>query len=250
MYGIIGSLQERVEKQKALRASFSHLAEVLKGVDPDEAERVIKTSFQDRVISDLLADETHRGDLVPAMEVLKELRQQFPHLAALQTVKIRPNVERVRIYFNEHGAASHIEIPSMLKKGLGGVLILHEIAHMLYTKDLLTNKIVQHRSAPQAFTLLRVLEDIAIERQLEKEHPDTVQVFQTRAQHIIPLYKTHTPSLFAKKVDDLFLFLRGYKKQYTGDPQALDLANKYLQSANPDEKIDAIVSLADLLSSN
>lgn len=223
-----------------------HILEALPGVDPEKAETVIRQSFDDRVISDLLADETNRGDQ-NAQEIIDEITSKFPSIAKTVKFRVNPKANRVRIYFDSAGKGTHIDVPTKMKPGLGIVQVLHEIAHMLYTKDLLTNNIVQHGAAPQLFTVMRVLEDIAIEKRLEEEHPNAIDIFKGRAQHIIPLYKQNKPSPFAKQIDELFLHLRGYKKDFSGDPEILQLAQTYLNSDDLETKVDAVVSIGEKL---
>lgn len=222
------------------------ILEVLADTDPKETEYTITQSFKDGVISDLIADESQKGDLVSAESVINNIRQQFPSLSHVSIIPSR-SAERVRIYFVENGKGERIEVPLKLRKGLGEILVLHEIAHLLYTKDILTNKIIKHRAGPQAFTILRVLEDISIEKQLERDFPNAVEVFKSRAAHIIPIYKSHTPSKFAKSVDQMFLYLRGYSKQFDGDPYVLRYANQYLESTDAETKIDAVLNIIDRL---
>ena len=207
--------------------------------DSTEKEEVVKRSFDDRVISDLLADDAKKGKQVPSKQVISQLRRKFPVLTSVE-IKISKDADRVRIYFDEHGNGQKIIVPPTLKAGLGEVLVLHEIAHMLYTKDILTDKILKHRASAQAFTILRVLEDIAIEEKLEKEYPAAVEVFKSRVGHIIPLYKENTPSEFAHKVDQLFLKLRGYGKDHDVDPYVLRYAGEYLKSDDVQVKTNAI----------
>lgn len=210
-----------------------------------DIEHTITTSFKDRVVSDLLADETHKGELVDANIIIDEIKSKFPNIAKQVEFIIDEKSERIRIYFNESGVGAHIKVPPKLKQGLGQVLVLHEISHMLYTKDLLCDAITKYRNGPQAFTVLRVLEDIAIEKKLEADHPDTVEVFKTRASHILPIYKQHTPTKFAKQVDELFLFLRGYGKQFNGSTTALSAAHTYLRSTDKKEKVNAVLKITD-----
>ena len=214
-------------------------------IDPNETESVIGNSFKDRVIPDLLADEGHTGDIVDSKLIIQKIRKDFPDLSHLR-MDVVDSADRVRIYFGQDGDGERIELPPKLRTELGDSLVMHEIAHLLYTKDLLCNKIVKHKNAPQAFTILRVLEDIAIERRLERDFPKAVDVFKTRGKHIMPAYKKHIPSDFAKQVDGLFLYLRGYSGTFKGDPYAIKYANMYLNHDNPNTKIKAVLDLVAL----
>lgn len=222
------------------------LWEIASPIEPQEKEDVIRRSFDDTVVSDLLADVAQKEDLVDSKTVVESIRKKFPQLKDVE-LEISKDADRVRIYFSEDGKGEKIILPTQLKKGLGEVLVLHEIAHMLYTKDLLTNKILKHRAGPQAFTIMRVLEDIAIEKRLEAEYPEAVEVFKSRAQHIMPVYKQHTPTDFASDVDQLFLHLRGYSKAYKGDPYVLRYAQQYLENDDDETKIDAILNITSKL---
>ena len=208
-------------------------------VDPAEKEDVIKRSFGNRIVPDLLADEAHKGELIPSAKVIEALRKKFPILRKMN-IEISEDADRVRIYFDDEGNGKKVVVPPQMKQGLGEILVLHEIAHMLYTKDILTNKILKHRAAPEAFTILRVLEDIAIEEKLEKEHPESIEVFKKRGQHIMPIYKKHVPTEFANKVDQLFLKLRGYSSKEYDDPYALRYAREYLDTDDIEKKTNAI----------
>jgi hypothetical protein len=160
-------------------------------------------------------------------------------------IQVSPNASRVRIMFGKEGQGERIEVPPVLRRELGEVLVLHELAHMLYTKDILTDVIVQHQKAPQAFTILRVLEDISIEKRLEQEFPQAIEVFKKRAGHIIPAYKKHNPSAFSSAIDQLFLYLRGYSKSFSGDPYLLKYAQQYLDSDDKNTKVDAVLNIVD-----
>lgn len=212
--------------------------------DQTDREQVIRKSFDDRVVSDVLADVAQKGDIVDSNQVIANIRKQFPELKDVQ-LEVSKEADRVRIYFSPDGKGEKIILPPQLKDELGEILVLHEIAHMLYTKDILTDTIITHKAGPQAFTILRVLEDISIEKRLEKEYPQAVEVFKQRAKHIIPAYfkSDHVPSKFAKEVDDLFLYLRGYAGTYKGDPYLLRYAQQYLETDSKNVKIDAILNL-------
>ena len=239
-------LSEINDASKACVLFNQYLVEIASNVDPRDAEKIITQSFKDNVVSDLLAANVKTGDTITGEEAIENVRKQFPQLKNV-VLKVNPSADRIRIYFGKSGEGEHIDVPDVLKKGLGEVLILHEIAHMLYTKDLLSKEIVGHKYGAQAFTILRVLEDIAIEQALEEDHPAAVEVFKTRAQHIIPIYKKHVPSDFSKKIDEIFLHLRGYKKDFGGDPEALRLANVYLRGKEINTKINAVINLTNLL---
>ena len=220
------------------------LHEIQSPIDPKEREDVIRGSFDDSVVSDLVAGEAHTGEVVDAREVIRNIQQKFPELKDVN-LKINPDADRVRIYFSSDGRGGRIEVPPKLRTGLGEVLVLHEIAHLLYTKDILTNKIIKHRAGAQAFTILRVLEDVAIEKRLEEEYPNAVDIFKSRAQHIMPVYKESKPSKFASEIDQLFLYLRGYMKTYKGDPYVHRYAMQYLETDDAETKIDAVLNIVD-----
>ena len=117
---------------------------------------------------------------------------------------------------------------------------------MLFTNDLLTSDILNHKYAAEAFTLMRTLEDVSIEQRLEAYYPKSKAIFEMRAQFILPIYKKHVPTKFANEVDQLFLFLRGYtSRPYTGSVYNILCANEYLYSKDKSEKIQAILMLTE-----
>ena len=223
------------------------LFEILSPPDPSDAEDVIRTSFQDNVVSDLVAKSSLEGD-ADAHQIIKDIKKQFPSIVNTARFTVSDTVDRIRIKFNQDGTGAEISVPSKLHPELGEILILHELAHLLYTKDLLCQKIVQYRNAPQAFTILRVLEDIAIERKLEAEFPKAVEIFKRRSPHARAAYDKNKPSKFSGALDQLFLFLRGYTtRPYLGGTAVLSAAETYLSSSDEDEKVDAVLTIAEQL---
>ena len=212
-------------------------------INQKEMEDVIQASFTDYVVSDLLVDIAQTGDIIDSRQVINNIQEKIPALIKVLFV-ITPTTDRVRIFFNSDGTGEKIEVPPMLRKGLGEVLVLHEVAHLFYTIDILNDKIVKHKFAPQAFTILRVLEDVAIEKKLEEEFSEAVDIFKTRSAHIMPAYKQHTRSKFAHEIDQLFLYLRGYTSQeYKGDKYILRHACEYIEKDDIDTKIDAVLNI-------
>lgn len=225
------------------------LFEIHNKLDPKETEDVIQNSFKDKVISDALANKSTQGT-TKASNVIKQIKQKFPEIVNQARFIVNPSIDRIRIIFSDNGKGTDIQVPELLHPELGEILILHELAHLLYTKDLLTNMIVKYRNAPQAFTILRVIEDVAIERKLEHNFPNSIEIFKKRAPHALSAYKEYTPSKFASRVDQLFLFLRGYtSKLYSGSTKALNAAEHYLSSDNPDDKIHAVLTITQELMS-
>ena len=245
------------------------LNEALPGVDPEQEKKVITKSFQKEVLSDVLAkastqhldwddcdtcptktlcDKATQGDLVSSEKILEYLQKRIPQIKFNDYVVVDPEANRVVIKFNEQGEGSLIHIPEKLNKYLGPVIILHEIAHKLYTIDILTKELVDHPLASEIFTLARTIEDARIEKIMEQDYPETAHIFKERARFIIPLYKTHTPSKFAKIVDDLFLYLRGYNSNYKGNPEYLKLGEAFIRAGNDrDKKVIIIINLGELI---
>lgn len=226
------------------------LFEIFNQIDPQETEDVITKSFKDTVISDTLAKKSLEGS-TSATQIINKLKKQFPSIIKQAQFTVNPNIDRIRITFNKDGSGSNIQVPEVLHPELGEILLLHELAHLLYTKDLLTNMILKYRDAPQAFTVLRVIEDVSIERKLEANFPKSAAVFKKRAPHAISAYSSYTPSKFASKMDQLFLFLRGYtNRPYSGSTKALSAAERYLSSNDPQEKIHAVLTITQELMAN
>lgn len=225
------------------------LFEILNQIDPQETEDVIQQSFKDTVISDTLANKSLEGS-TKAEQIITRIKKQFPSIIKQARFIVNPSINRIRITFSSDGSGSDIQVPELLHPELGEILLLHELAHLLYTKDLLTNMILKYRDAPQAFTVLRVIEDVSIERKLEAEFPDAVEIFKKRAPHAISAYSSYTPSKFAGKMDQLFLFLRGYtNKRFSGSTTALSAAERYLSSNDPQEKIHSVLTITQELMS-
>ena len=248
--------------------------EALPGVDPEQEKSVIGKSFERNVLSDLLAgasvkptnlkwsdcktcpfgnicDKATKGDLVDTETILNDLQKKIPSIDFKKYITVDPSVNRVMIKFTEGGEGGNIHVPEELNKVLGPIIILHEIAHKLYSIDILTKEIVNHPLAVEIFTLARTIEDARVEALMEQEYPGTAQVFKERAQYIIPLYKSHTPSAFSKIVDDLFLNLRGYQKNFLHDKNYLQLGKQFIAAGNNrDAKVDIVVKLAELINSN
>jgi len=155
------------------------------------------------------------------------------------------------IKFTSRGEGGNIHIPAQLNKVLGPIIILHEIAHKLYSIDILTKEIVNNPLAAEIFTLARTIEDSRVEKLMEKEYPQTVNVFKERAKYIIPLYKSHSPTKFAKIVDDLFLTLRGYSNSFNHDKEYLKLGQQFINAGNNrDLKVETVIKLAELINKN
>jgi len=248
------------------------LVEALPGVEPEQERDVIDRSFKSNVISDLLAgasvapsqdlewgdcktcpfgnicDKATKGDLVDSKLILDMLQKRVPSINFKNYITVDPTVNRVMIKFTSSGEGGSIHIPSKLNKVLGPIIILHEIAHKLYSIDILTKEIVNHKLASEIFTLARTIEDARVEKLMEQEYPETAQIFKERASYIIPLYKSHTPSNFAKIVDDLFLYLRGYNKNFSHNKAFLSLGEQFIAAGNNREKkVQAVIKLAELI---
>ena len=245
------------------------LNEALPGVNPELEKDVITKSFQKEVLSDVLAkastqhldwddcktcptktlcDKATEGDLVSSEKILEYLQKKIPQIKFSDYITVDPKANRVVIKFNEQGEGSLIHIPEKLNRYLGPVIILHEIAHKLYTIDILTKELAEHPLASEIFTLARTIEDARIEKLMEQDYPETASIFKERARFIVPLYKTHTPSKFAKIVDDLFLYLRGYDNNYKGNPDYLKLGEDFIRVGNDrDKKVAIIIALGELI---
>lgn len=252
--------------------TFNELLEALAGVDPEQEQDVINKSFQRNVISDILAgastqpssnfkwgdckdcpfgnvcDKATQGDVIDSNIILKDLQNRVSSIDFKKYITVDPRVNRVMIKFTASGEGGSIHIPEKLNKVLGPIIILHEIAHKLYSIDILTKEIVSHKLAAEIFTLARTIEDARVEKLMEEQYPETVNIFKERAQYIIPLYKSHTPSNFAKIVDDLFLFLRGYKNNFPHNKAFLNLSQQFIAAGNNREKkVEAVIKLAELI---
>lgn len=256
--------------------SFEEIVlEALQGVDPEQEKSIIGKSFERNVLSDLLAgasvrsstnlewgdcktcpfknvcDKSTQGDLVDTDEILDLLSKRIPSIDFRDYITVDPSVNRVMIKFTEGGEGGNIHVPEKLNKVLGPIIILHEIAHKLYTIDILTKEIVNHPLAVEIFTLARTIEDARVEKLMEQDYPGTAEVFKERARYIIPLYKSHTPSDFARVVDDLFLYLRGYKNSFPHDKAYVSLGERYIAAGNNrDEKVRTVIALAELIDKN
>lgn len=256
--------------------SFEEIVlEALLGVDPEQEKSVIGKSFERNVISDLLAgasvkpstnlkwgdcktcpfgnicDKATKGDLIDTEVILDNLQKRIPSIDFKKYITPDSSVSRVMIKFTKGGEGGNIHVPIELNKVLGPIIVLHEIAHKLYTIDILTKEIVNHPLAVEIFTLARTIEDARVEKLMEQEYPETIQIFKERAQYIIPLYKSHTPSEFSKIVDDLFLYLRGYKGEFTHDKDYLKLGEQFIAAGNDrDKKVNAVIKLAELIHKN
>lgn len=249
--------------------------EALAGVDPEQEKDVIGRSFKQNVISDLLAgasvkssgnlkwgdcktcpfknvcDKATQGDLVDTNAILDDLQKRIPSINFKDYITVDPSVNRVMIKFVSSGEGGNIHVPEQLNKILGPIIILHEIAHKLYSIDILTKEIVSHPLAAEIFTLARTIEDARVEKLMEQDYPGTSQIFQERAKYIVPLYKSHTPSNFARIVDDLFLYLRGYKKEFPHDKTYLQLGEQFIAAGNNREtKVNTVIKLAELINQN
>jgi len=249
--------------------------EALPGVAPEQERDVIDRSFKSNVISDLLAgasvkpsqnlewgdcktcplgnvcDKATKGDLVDSQLILDMLQKRVPSINFKHYITIDPKVNRVMIKFTSSGEGGSIHIPSKLNKVLGPIIILHEIAHKLYSIDILTKEIVNNPLAAEIFTLARTIEDSRVEKLMEKEYPQTANVFKERAKYIIPLYKSHSPTKFAKIVDDLFLTLRGYSNSFNHDKEYLKLGQQFINAGNNrDLKVETVIKLAELINKN
>ena len=249
------------------------IQEALQGVDPKKVQDIIGKSFKQTVVSDLLAKQSIKGkrtnlkwkdcptcpfgqvcsaatqgELVSTEKIIENLKQRVP---ALFKNNINLNVgpfKRVVITFDPEGGGSIINVPRYMNRYLGAIIILHEIAHKLYSIDILTNDILEHPNAVEIFTLARTIEDARIEKIMEQEYPETAQIFKERAQYIVPVYKSHTPTPFSKIVDDLFLYLRGYSKSFSGPPEFVTLAQQFIAAGNDrDKKVEAIIKLGEAI---
>jgi hypothetical protein len=237
-----------------------NILEALEGVDPDKVNYIINTSFQDVVISDLLADASVKetpveilsntlteGSLIDSRLILNDLKKYIPALFDTGVdFNISKKFNRVALSFNEEGEPNIINIPEKINKDLGPVIILHELSHVLYSIDIITNELVQSNYSAQAFTLARTIEDVRTEKILEQEYPETKTIFKERSQYIVPLYKKHTPSPFSKIVDSLFLRLRGYSPKFDYPLEFLNLAQKFIDVGNNrTEKVNIILLLTN-----
>lgn len=248
------------------------IVEALKGVDPKKVQDVIGRSFKQTVVSDLLAKQSIKGkrnlnwkdcptcpfghvcsaatqgELVSTEKIINNLKQRVPGLFKND---IKLNVgpfKRVVITFDPAGGGSVINVPRYMNRHLGAIIILHEIAHKLYSIDILTNDILEHPNAVDIFTLARTIEDARIEKLMEIEYPETAQIFKERAQFIVPVYKSHSPTPFSKIVDDLFLYLRGYSKTFSGPKEFVDLAQQFIAAGNDrDKKVETIIKLGEAI---
>jgi len=231
--------------------TFKAYCEAMVGVDPKSEQEVIRRSFEEKVIADLLADASVTGDVIPSEDILSDLQSQVPSIDFERYININPSANRVVIHFNPEGQSAEIEVPSQLHRDLGPVIILHEIAHKLYSIDILTNEILNHPLAVNIFTLARTIEDVRIELEMEQRYPDTIDVFKNRAQYIMPIYKSHTPSEFGSIVDNLFLHLRGYMPSYKGDSDHARLAQQFIDAGNDRKaKVATIIKLAEIINNN
>lgn len=249
--------------------------EALAGVSPEQEKDVIDRSFKQNVISDILAgastqssknfkwgdcdtcpfsnvcDKATEGDVIDSNIILNNLQKQIPSINFKEFITVDPKVNRVMIKFTSGGEGGNIHIPAQLNKVLGPIIILHEIAHKLYSIDILTKEIVNNPLAAEIFTLARTIEDARVEKLMEKEYPQTVNVFKERAKYIIPLYKSHSPTKFAKIVDDLFLTLRGYSNSFNHNKEYLKLGQQFVNAGNNrDLKVETVIKLAELINKN
>jgi hypothetical protein len=244
--------------------------EALAGVTPEQEQDVIGRSFKQNVLSDLLAgastkpsnfewgdcdtcpfakicDKSTKGDVIPTEEILNDLQRRVPEIDFFKYIK-PDDVDRVMISFDESGAGGDIRVPKMLNKVLGPIIILHEIAHKLYSIDILTKEIVHHPLAAEIFTLARTIEDARVEKLMEQDYPHTAAIYKERAKYIIPLYKSHSPTPFSKIVDDLFLKLRGYQSSFNHDPKLLSLGQQYVSAGNDrNKKVRTVITLAEMI---
>lgn len=244
--------------------------EALAGVTPQQEQDVIERSFKQNVISDLLAsastkptnfewdncnscsfakicDKSTKGDVAPATQILKDLQHKVPEINFNKYIK-PDDVDRVMISFDESGTGGIIRVPKMLNKILGPIIILHEIAHKLYSIDILTKQIVNHPLAAEIFTLARTIEDARVEKLMERDYPHTAAIYKQRAKYIVPLYKSHEPTKFSKIVDDLFLKLRGYQSSFDHDAALLSLGQQFVDAGNDrDAKVKIVIALAEMI---
>lgn len=253
---------------------ISIVLEALKDTDPDQVQKVISKSFDDMVLSDLLAKASVRpelkwgdckscsftkvcnaateGNLIPTQTILDNLKTNIPKLFEENDIQFNINSsnQRVSITFNSDGGGDVINLPDMVNKEIGPIVILHEIAHKLYSIDILTSDILNHPQASNIFTLTRTMEDARVEKLIEQQYPESKQVFQARAKYIVPLYKQHTPSSFAKIVDDLFLNLRGYSTTFPHSKEYLKLGEQFISHGNNRQsKVNTVIELGELIMS-
>lgn len=236
------------------------LLEALQGVDPQKVNNIITNSFKDVVVSDLLANASVKetpsemllgaateGSLVDSRRVLDDLKTYIPELFDTGVdFNIDSSFNRVALAFDEDGEPNTINVPEKINKDLGPVIILHELSHVLYSIDIITNEIANHPYSVQAFTLARTIEDVRTEQILENDYSATASVFKARSKFIIPLYKKHTPSKFSKIVDSLFLRLRGYSSKFDYPQEFLDIAQKFINIGNNrEQKVKLILLLTD-----
>lgn len=239
---------------------INSILEALQGVDSQQVDDIISNSFKDVVISDLLADASVKetpievisnasteSSLIDASIVLQHLNDLVPDLFNIGlNFDIDSKHNRVALSFDEQGNPTVINVPSKINKILGPVIILHEISHVLYSIDILTSDFISSPYRVQAFTLARTIEDVRTEILLEKQYPETKQIFKARSSYIIPLYKKHTPSTFSKIVDSLFLCLRGYTSKFDYPQEFLDVARKFIDTGNDrEEKVKLILLLTN-----
>jgi hypothetical protein len=249
------------------------MLEALTGVTPEQEQDVIGRSFKQNVISDLLAgastrptnlewgdcdtcpfakicDKSTQGDVIPTQDILNDLQRRVPEIDFSKYIKVA-DVGRVMIGFDESGQAGMIQVPNELNKILGPIIILHEIAHKLYSIDILTSEIVNHPMAAEIFTLARTIEDARVERLMEQDYPHTAGIYKERAKYIIPLYKSHSPTPFSKIVDDIFLNLRGYQQSFPHDKAYLQLGQQFIDAGNDrDAKVKTVIALGELINNN
>jgi hypothetical protein len=242
---------------------YNNILEALQGVDPRRVDDLISNSFKDVVVSDLLAqasiqetpsdtidNQTSKGILIDSTVVVDHLKNNIPQLFEDYNVTfdIDESYNRVALDFDELGAPTIIRMPTKVNKDLGPVIVLHELSHVMYSIDIITNDMLDHPHSAQAFTLARTLEDVRTEQLMEQEYPQTAAIFKSRAQYIVPLYKKHTPTSFSSIVDHLFLYLRGYSKTFKYDNSLLTLAQRFIDAGNSrKQKVDAILTLVDAI---
>lgn len=249
------------------------IQEALQGVDPKKVQDIIGKSFKQTVVSDLLAKQSVKGkrhklkwkdcptcpfgqvcaastegELVSTEKIIDNLKQRVPKLFENNiNLNVGP-FSRVVISFDPQGGGSTINVPRYMNRYLGAIIILHEIAHKLYSIDILTNDILEHPNAVEIFTLARTIEDARIEKIMEQEYPETAVIFKERAKYIIPVYKGHNPTPFSKIVDDLFLYLRGYSKSFSGPEESIDIAQQFIAAGNDrDKKVETIIKLGEVI---
>lgn len=242
---------------------YKNILEALQGVDPERVDSLISNSFKDVVVSDLLAQasvqetpgdtieaQASKGSLIDSNDVVQYLKSNIPQLFEDYNVTfdVDEKYNRVSLDFNEIGAPTIIRMPVKVNKDLGPVIVLHELSHVMYSIDIITNNMLDHPHSAQAFTLARTLEDVRTEQLMEQEYPQTAAIFKSRAQYIVPLYKKHTPTSFSSVVDHLFLHLRGYSKTFKYNKHLLTLAQHFIDAGNNrEQKVDAILALTDAI---